>query len=333
MSPPQVTVSLVTRDGMAWLPRCIDSVCSQVDVDLELVVTDNGSTDGSADWLAERLADLPRARFDRLPANIGYASAHDVVIQAAHAPFVLLLNQDVELDPAFLRAAVEVMEGRPGVAAVQGRVARLGPDGERVPIVDTTGLEMHRDRRVVSRDQGRELVSVERPAGPVWGVDGPAPVYRRSALMAARLPGRDGWEVLDRDFFAYKEDVDLAWRLRRLGWQAWYEPRARAWHARGASLSMTPTLRDARRATSVPDRVRTLSWRNQRLMQVKNDAWGAVARDLPWIARREVLSMGLLLSGGPRRLAVVADLARHLPWAIRKRRALQRAVRRMPPRT
>lgn len=318
---------------MAWLPRCIDSVCGQLDVDLELAVTDNGSTDGSADWLAERLADLPWARLDRLPRNIGYAPAHDTVIQAAHAPFVLLLNQDVELDAGFLRTAVEVFEGHPEVAAVQGLVARLGSGGARVPVIDTTGLEMHRDRRVVSREQGRELRSVERAAGPVWGADGPAPVYRRSALMGARLPGRDGWEVLDRDFFAYKEDVDLAWRLRRLGWEAWYEPRARAWHARGASTSLTPTLRDARRAATVPDRVRTLSWRNQRLMQVKNDTWRAVGRDLPWIARREVLSMGLLLSGGPRRLAVVADLARHLPWAMRKRRALQRAVRGTPRRT
>lgn len=333
VSRPRVTVSLVTRDGMAWLPGCVDSLCGQRDVDVELVVTDNGSTDGTAGWLTERLGGVAWARLDLLPVNIGYAPAHDRVIRAARAPFVLLLNQDVELDPGFLRTAIEALGARPGVAAVQGLVRRLGADGVRAATIDTTGLEMHRDRRVVSRDQGRDAAMVDRPAGPVWGADGPAPVYRRSALMSACLPGRDGWEVLDRDFFAYKEDVDLAWRLRRLGWEAWYEPRALAWHARGASVSVTPTLRGVREAAATPERVRTLSWRNQRLMQVKNDPWSAVVRDLPWIARREVLSIGLLLLGGRGRLAAVADLARHLPWAIRKRRALQRAVRRASPRT
>jgi cellulose synthase/poly-beta-1,6-N-acetylglucosamine synthase-like glycosyltransferase len=265
---------------------------------------------------------------DLRPGNIGYAPAHDLVILTARAPFVLLLNQDVELDPGFLRTAIEALDTRPGVAAIQGLVRRLGADGARTATIDTTGLEMHRDRRVVSRDQGRDSAMVDRPAGPVWGADGPAPLYRRSALMSARLPGRDGWEVLDRDFFAYKEDVDLAWRLRRLGWEAWYEPRALAWHARGASVSAIPTLQGVREAAAAPGPVRTLSWRNQRLTQVKNDPWSAVVRDLPWIARREVLSMGLLLLGGRGRITAITDLARHLPWAMRKRRALQRAVRR-----
>jgi GT2 family glycosyltransferase len=264
--------------------------------------------------------------------NTGYAPAHDAQILAARTPFVVLLNQDVELDPGFLAVAIGALQARPDAAAVQGLVARLGADGTRSTTIDTTGLEMYRDRRVVSRDQGREVAAAARPAGPVWGADGPVPVYRRSALMHARLPGRMGWEVLDRDFFAYKEDVDLAWRLRRLGWTAWYEPEARAWHARGASVSTTASLRGIRAAARAPEHVRLRSWRNQRLAQVKNDPWPEVMRDLPWIARREVLSMGLLLLGGPGRLRVLFDLVRHLPWAARKRRALQRSVRRASPR-
>ena len=329
---PAVTVSLVTRDGMAWLPRCIDSLAAQADVDVELLVIDNGSSDGTAGWLADRLAGSPGAQLDLRPGNTGYAPAHDAHILRARTPFVLLLNQDIELDPDFLATALGVLRARPGVASVQSLVTRLGPDGARSTTIDTTGLEMHRDRRVVSRDQGRNLAAANRPAGPVWGADGPVPVYRRSALMAARLPGRTGWEVLDRDFFAYKEDVDLAWRLRRLGWDAWYEPRARAWHARGASVSATPGRQGIRRAAAAPEAVRLLSWRNQHLMQLKNDPWQDVLRDLPWIARREVLSLGLLLLGGPGRIRALFDLARHLPWAARKRRALQRAVRRAVPR-
>jgi GT2 family glycosyltransferase len=296
------------------------------------VVIDNGSSDGTAGWLGVRLAGLPWARLELRTHNTGYAPAHDSVILAARPPFVMLLNQDVELDPGFLRAAIDALRARPGVAAVQGLVTRLAPDGTRSTNIDTTGLEMHRDRRVVSRDQGRQVATAARPTGPVWGADGPVPLYRRAALMTARLPGRTGPEVLDRDFFAYKEDVDLAWRLRRLGWTSWYEPAARAWHARGASVSASPTIRGIRRAVRVPEQVRLRSWRNQHLMQIKNDTWRDVVRDLPWIVRREGLSLGLLMIGGPGRLRVLLDLLRHLPWAVRKRRALQRAIGRASPR-
>ena len=93
---------------------------------------------------------------------------------------------------------------------------------------------MHRDRRVVARRQGEPEDERDLIAGPVWGVDGPAPVYRRAALLDVREPRTGGgMEVLDEDFFMYKEDVDLAWRLRKRGWRAWYEPDALAWHARG----------------------------------------------------------------------------------------------------
>jgi hypothetical protein len=201
-------------------------------------------------------------------------------------------------------------------------------------VIDTTGLEMHRDRRVVSRDQGRDRAEVGRAPGPVWGADGPVPVYRRAALLEARLPSRGGGsEVLDHDFFAYKEDVDLAWRLRRLGWEAWYEPRALAWHARGDSPSLGGSPRAVLSARArVPEQVRLLSWRNQRLMQLKNDPLVDALRDLPWIMRREVLSLGLLAVSDPRRLRVVLDLARKAPWALRKRRALGRAIERAAPR-
>ena len=185
------------------------------------------------------------------------------------------------------------LEQRPEVGSVQARLRRLAAPGERSELIDTTGLEMHRDRRVVSRGQ----LAVDRGAdlaGPVWGVDGAAPVYRLAALESARLPRSDGsgtTEVLDEDFFSYKEDVDLAWRLRRLGWEAWYEPAALAWHARGGGDTGVSGWREVARANmSNPPKVRALSWRNQRLMQLKNEEAGSFLRDLPWIARREAMA-------------------------------------------
>jgi GT2 family glycosyltransferase len=133
--------------------------------------------------------------------------------------------------------------------------------------------------------------------------------------------------VLDRDFFTFKEDVDLAWRLRRLGWVAWYEPDAVAWHARGTGDSGARGLLAVARANrAIPSAARSLSWRNQRLMQVKNEDPRDLVRDLPWIAARELLTLAYLVALDPRALLAIRDLVRALPSAMRKRRFLGRLV-------
>jgi GT2 family glycosyltransferase len=333
---PSVTVSLVTWNGMRWLPGCLASLEAQTLDDFELLILDNGSTDGSVAWLRDRVAGDPRIQLTEWRVNRGFARAHDQHILAARGEAVLLLNQDVELDPGFLAATFAVLRDRPDTAAVQGRLRRLRPDGERTDSLDTTGLLMRRDRRAVSRGQLEPDPegSIWRTPGPVWGADGAAPVYRRSALMAARLPRSDGagFEVLDEDFFAYKEDVDLAWRLRRLGWQAWYEPTALGWHARGSGDTGAQGWREVARANlSNPPRVRAMSWRNQRLMQVKNEELAPFLRDFAWIARREFASWGFILFADPRRISAVPGLVRALPAAWRKRRAISGAARTLRP--
>jgi hypothetical protein len=181
----------------------------------------------------------------------------------------------------------------------------------------------------VSRGQGEPDGPTHARPGPVFGADGPVPVYRRAALQDARLPRTGGgWEVLDEDFFLYKEDVDLAWRLQRLGWSAWYAPDALAWHARGAGGATGTSLGEIVRTNrSLAPRVRRLSWRNHRLTMIKNEPIGSFVRDLPWIVRREALSLGYIAIADPGTLRVVGDLARRLPGAMRKRRHLSRRAR------
>jgi GT2 family glycosyltransferase len=319
-----VTVSLVTFNGMRWLPGCLASLTAQDLSDYELLVLDNASTDGSLDVLRSHVATDGRARLEASPENLGFAKAHNRNIGQARGEYVLLLNQDVELDPGFLREAVAAFSRSPRMGSVQGRLRRLGPNAEHTETLDTTGLEMQRDRRFVSRSQGETDGPGHHVAGPVFGADGPAPVYRHAALMDARLPASTGgWEVLDEDFFMYKEDVDLAWRLRLLGWTAWYAPDALAWHARGAGGPRAVSLLDiARTNRTIPRWIKVLSWRNQRLMQVKNDSLADYLRNLPWIVRREVLSLGFILVADPTRLRAVPSLLQLLPSALRKRRHL-----------
>ncbi len=322
---PEVTVTLVVHDGAAWLPGCLASVLRQEEVHLELLILDSGSSDDSVALLRAAAAADPRIRVIVAGENVGYARGQDRLIGEARGAAILLLNQDVELDPRFLVHACAALAADPEIGSVQGRIRHLAGPGRREDLLDTTGLVLHRDRRVTSRAQGMADGPAHAVPGEVWGADGPAPVHRRAALLAARLPGRDGPEVLDGDFFMYKEDVDLAWRLRRLGWRTAYLPDAIAWHGRSApGPAGTGALAAVRALRSAPPWIRALSWRNQRLMQVKNDPLPAVLRDLPWIAWRELASLALLLVADPRRLAILPSFLRLLPGALRKRRALAR---------
>lgn len=319
-----VTVSLATFNGLKWLRGCFASLATQTLPPIEIFVVDNASTDGTVEWLRAQAERDDRVRLYESPENLGFAKAHNRNIFQAQGEFVCLLNQDVELDEHFLEKAIKPFDLDARIAATQGRLRRLSPDGRRSSVLDSTGLVMRRDRRVVSRSQGEHDGPRYAAPGPVWGADGPAPLYRRSALLDARLPASTGgWEVLDEDFFMYKEDVDLAWRLRRLGWTSWYAPAALAWHARGAGGSRAITLFDEYRAgRAIPRWVKNLSWRNHRLMQIKNEALAEYVRRLPWIARREVLSFGFMLVADPLRLMSVPALFTALPFTVRKRRYL-----------
>ncbi len=317
---PSVSISLVTYNGIRWLDACVASALAQTHPAVEIIVLDNSSTDGTASRLEAFAEEHVSMRLIRSTENLGFAVAHNRNLDLARGAFVCLLNQDVVLDADFLKQAIEAFENDPGIASVQGKLYRLGPRLERTAIFDTTGLRMLRNRRVISRGQGEEDGGQYDRREMIFGADGPAPVFRASALQELRVPrGLGGWEILDEDFFMYKEDVDLAWRLLLFGWNAAYVPSAVAWHGRGAGGSAQTALAQARERRRLPAWIKCLSWGNQRLMQVKNELGALFARDLLYILWKELRAFLYLAVFETRCLSAVPRLASQLPAARRKR--------------
>jgi GT2 family glycosyltransferase len=319
-----ITVSLVTFNAMPWLAACVASVLAQSQPPAEIVVIDNGSTDGTRDWLTANLADRSDTRIVFSETNLGYAGGHNRAIANARQDYILLLNQDVILDEAFIARVVGVLDADHTLGAVQAKVLQLMPGLERTRTIDTTGLESTRGRWFRSRGQGRDDDGAFDAPAEVFGADGPAPVYRRSALETVREPRHQGGsEVLDEDFFMYKEDIDLAWRLRLFRWRTAYAPGAVAWHSRTAgangALSMAQLIQ-ARQ--NIPGWIKGRSWANQRLMQLKNELPAETFRDLPWIAWKELRALGYLVMIGPARAESLRRLVAGAPGAIRKRRSI-----------
>lgn len=199
----------------------MDSLLAQSNRDFEIIVVDNGSSDGTAGFIEERYADS--VRLVTLPSNLGYAEGNNEGIRASRGRFVILLNNDTEMPADWLAEVAAAIERHPDVAMFTPKILNFFRRGE----IDNTGHLIYPDglargRHRLEKDDGR----FDEEGEAAWP-SGCAGVYRRDLLDAVGL--------LDSSFFAYAEDVDLGLRARRAGFSCVYVPRARVFHKYSAT--------------------------------------------------------------------------------------------------
>jgi len=226
-APPDVSIVVVSHGSGDDLRISLPAAAAQENVSIELLVVENGDPSGS------REAALAHgARFLPQDANLGFAGGANAGIAASSGRFVLTLNPDCRLGPRFCAALVRRLDepGASDVGSASGKVLRAGgADLSPTTIVDSTGIVFTASGRHFDRDAGtaESPATGARPEG-IAGVTGAAGFYRRAALDSVRIS--TGW--FDEDFFLYREDADLALRLRAAGWRCLYVPEAVAWHRR-----------------------------------------------------------------------------------------------------
>ena len=218
------SVVIPNWNGRHWLPRCLDAVSRQELPPSEVIVIDNGSADGSLEYL---LREHPEVQVLTMGQNTGFAHAANAGLRAARSELVALINTDVVLEPDWLARVVPAIFSSEDVASVACKMLDLADPA----LLYDAGDVLRRDgaceqRGRFERDDGRW----DQP-GEVFGACAGAALYCRSALLD--IGG------FDERFFAYLEDVDLALRLRLTGWRCRYEP-AVARHAGGGSSDQLP---------------------------------------------------------------------------------------------
>lgn len=303
-----VSVVLITWNSARYLLRCAEGVASQSHRELDLVVIDNASSDNS---LALARSLFPGAMFVRNQTNIGFSAAANQGIAASRADFVLLLNPDVYLEPNYvsvLVAALEKAGNRTGSAT--GKLLRgLGDAIVRTGVVDSKGIRMTRNGRHFDLCAG-ELDREGDAVAEVFGVSGAAALHRRSMLEDVAEEG----QVLDEDFFAYREDADLAWRAQLRGWKSLYVPEARAYHVR----RVTPEAR----STLSPE-INMHSVKNRFLLRLKNQGTTLALRDALFTIPRDLVVLGAALAIERSSLPGLAWILRNRKRIAAKRRAIQ----------
>lgn len=322
------SVVVVNWNGGELLQACLRSLVEDAASagDVEIVVVDNASTDGSAEAAQ---AQFPGIRLVRRPANEGFAAGANAGIRATAGEFVVLVNNDATVRPGFLRAVTAPMRAPEGadVGAVTGRVVLAGrfrsapeatvddgalvaADGRRwtrvppgepgIALLNSTGNVMTRSGNGGDRDWLAPLDAAS-VAGEVFGFNGGCAALRRRAL--------DRVGLLDDRLFMYFEDSELSWRLRRNGWRILHAPDARTEHQHAASSGTATAF------------FRFHNARNRLVVAAAQAPWPVFLRGL---ARTLVR-----LVRGPHRgdtARALTSAARLLPGAVRTRRRTDRSA-------
>ncbi|MFZ2803678.1 MAG: glycosyltransferase [Patescibacteria group bacterium] len=283
-----LSVNFVTWNSVAYLPGCFESLDGQDWKDFTVTVIDNASNDGTVHWLQDNRPDVTALRNFR---NQGMARAKNQAIalalsrwpeEAWASRYILFASPEVEFAPSCLGLLVDALEADPSLAACAPKILRAQfragveddrRETERSTKIESTGLAMAKSRNVYERGAGEEDRGQYDVAAEVFGFDGACVVYRASALNELKLAG----EWFDEDFVEDWDDVDLAWRMRRLGMASRLVPHAVAWR----HTSSVVHKRAGRRAPIVLDPLRTV--RNRVWTIWKNDELGNRIVHLPWI--------------------------------------------------
>lgn len=227
-----VAVIILNWNGERLLREFMPEVTANTDRAIaDVIVADNGSTDGSIALLRER---FPSVGIMQLPENYGFAEGYNRAIAATRYPYTVLLNSDVAPDPGWLNPLLEYMEAHPDVAACQPKILSYR-DPRKFEYAGAAGGFL--DRHGYPYCRGRLFSSVEEDHGQY---DAPMQVFwaTGAALMVRSQLYIDAGG-LDRDFFAHMEEIDLCWRLQLAGYRIMALPDASVRHLGGGSLAVS----------------------------------------------------------------------------------------------
>jgi N-acetylglucosaminyl-diphospho-decaprenol L-rhamnosyltransferase len=229
---PTLSIVLVCWNNKAYLDPCLKSLYETgMQNSFDVIVVDNGSTDGSQQMLAEK---YPQVKLIQNEGNLGLGKASNQGIEATQGRHVLLLNNDTIVNGAAFDAMVDFLEGHPRVGAVGGKI--LNPDGSVQSCYNYFSTLW--EEFLIATRLGEKI----RPGYPsvMIGNEIKSVDWMTSACLMVRRATLDEVGLLDEGYFIYGDEVDLQYRVKKAGWEIYYLPEATTIHYGGRSMTRWP---------------------------------------------------------------------------------------------
>jgi len=313
---PLVTIIVVNWNGIKFIQDCLASLERQTWKNREFILVDNGSKDGSSEYMQRWAERVPNAQVILLPRNAGFCEANNRAFAKAGGEWIALLNNDAIAEPDWIEALVRHGDPSRRLGMLGSKILFAEPDG----VIDKAGHLIYwdgqnRGRGTMERDVGQ----FDREEEILWP-DACAALYHR------RIFEETGG--FDETFFAFGDDADLGMRARLLGWKAWYVPDAVVHHRHSATAGVYSPLKIM------------LVERNRLLLAIKNFSLPLLLSNPFWSIRRFVwhtyaaskhqgaAGQFVTAQGWGRLLLILGwahvSAARRLPSALRKRWKIQK---------
>jgi len=214
MNRRKASIIIVNWNGKHFLDTCLSSVLNQTYPNFEVVMVDNGSTDGSVDYVREK---YPSIRIVQNEENLGFAKGCNVGIRHSDADYIVTLSNDTRVEPNWLEELIKVAETD----------KRIGICGSKLILMDSpnvynsVGFFLTFNAYIYDRGPGRKIGRYEK-LERVDGVCAASALYRKKML--------DEIGLFDERFFFGHDDIDLSWRAKHYGWRAMYVPTSVCYH-------------------------------------------------------------------------------------------------------
>lgn len=289
-----VSIIIVNYNGMKFLKRCLSSIFRQSYPKIEIILVDNGSIDGSIDYLKR---EFPSVKIIENKKNLGFARGNNIGINNAKGDLIATLNNDTDVVPTWIEQLVGTINSDKKV----GMCASKMLFDYNQNLINSTGIYISRsgacwDRGIFEIDKG-QYEKVEEVFSPCAG----AALYKREMLEEIGL--------FEEDFYAYMEDVDLAFRGRLAGWKCLYVPKAIVYHIHSGTAGFETDFK-------VYYSVRNIVWNC-----VKNFPIGVLITSLPWMIGRNIAMVPFytLRRHGRAALRSEIDAIKGIPKMVAKR--------------
>lgn len=230
ISLPSVAIVILNWNGKNFLKKFLPSVLRSDYGNLSVIVADNASTDGSIAFLK---AGYPRVKLIENNINEGFAKGYNTALKQIKADYFILLNSDVEVEPDWISPVIDLMESDISIAACQPKILayknknKFEYAGAAGGWIDSFGYPFCRGRvfDFCETDKGQYDDVAE-----IFWASGAALFVRASVFH--ELNG------FDEFFFAHQEEIDLCWRMKRLGYKVFAQPTSVVYHVGGGTLPM-----------------------------------------------------------------------------------------------